>query len=243
MALIAYLDETGDHAMWPLDTTFPIFALAMFVCDTAAYIHTIVPAVYQFKFDYFGHEGVIIHSRDIRKAQGDFAFLTDPSKRPAFYERINRIMTDSDYTLLAAVIDKKAHLHRYGSYAYHPYDLALTFALERFVGLLEDVGQNEITIIAESRGQREDEDLRLRFGAVLGHGTQYVTAAQFAQIRFNLVFKPKQLNIIGTQLADLAAYPIARHILNPAQPNLSFDVLQPKLYKRRGQTLGLKIFP
>jgi hypothetical protein len=40
-----------------------------------SYINQIVPRVNQLKFDVFGHEGVILHSRDIRKAQGDLAFL------------------------------------------------------------------------------------------------------------------------------------------------------------------------
>lgn len=47
--------------------------------------------VNRLKFDYFGHECVIIHSRDICKTQKDFGFLTDALKRKEFYGRINEI--------------------------------------------------------------------------------------------------------------------------------------------------------
>ncbi len=65
MPYIVYLDETGDHSLEFIDKDFPVFALAMFICDTVYYNHTILPAVAQLKTDYFGHEGVILHSRDM----------------------------------------------------------------------------------------------------------------------------------------------------------------------------------
>jgi hypothetical protein len=33
MALIVYLDETGDHSLELIDKDFPIFALVMLICD------------------------------------------------------------------------------------------------------------------------------------------------------------------------------------------------------------------
>lgn len=84
MTRIVYLDETGDHSLEKEDKDFPVFALVMMVCDQDRYKDTFVPMVNRLKFDYFGHECVIIHSRDIRKAQNDFGFLTDPQKRQTF---------------------------------------------------------------------------------------------------------------------------------------------------------------
>jgi len=69
----------------------------MFVCEESTYNQKIVPAVNQFKMDYFGHESIIIHSRDIRKAQKDFGFLTNQKKREEFYVRLNQIMSDAEY--------------------------------------------------------------------------------------------------------------------------------------------------
>ena len=110
MPRIVYLDETGDHSLEREDKEFPVFALVMFVCDQEVYCKTLTPMVNQLKFDYFGHECVMIHSRDIRKAQNDFGFLTDPLKRQTFYEGINDIMSVPGYDLIASVIRKQDRL-------------------------------------------------------------------------------------------------------------------------------------
>ena len=242
MSLVVYLDEAGDHSLQLLDRDFPIFTLVMLICEQSTYLEKIIPMVCKLKMDYFGHEAVILHSRDIRKAQGDFGFLTDPFKRPPFYERINQIMS-MDFMLIASVIRKQAHKDRYGMWAENPYDLAFKFALERLLPLLEKMGQNEVDLVAEARGMREDNELRLSFLRVVNYGTEYNSAERFKKIQFNLHFKSKALNIIGTQMADLAAYPIARHVLDSRKPNPAYDVIKNRFYNGPGWVYGLKIFP
>ena len=95
---------------------FPVFVLCLLICETEQYADQIVPAFLRLKFEYFGHEAVILHSRDIRKAQ-------------------------------------------------------------------------------------------------------------------------------GIQMADLAGYPVARYVLNPARPSEAFNVIRAKFYKGPGWVQGLKIFP
>lgn len=243
MPLIVYLDETGDHSLELVDRDFPIFALVMLICDSGSYSQQIVPAFCHLKFRHFGHEAVIIHSRDIRKAQGDFGFLTDAAMRSQFYEQLNQIMRDCDYRLIASVIRKQVHKERYGLWAENPYDLALKFALERLLPLLEEAGQCEVHLIAEARGKREDNELRLSFLRTVNDGTEYVSAERFRRIQFRLDFKPKAMNIIGTQMADLAAYPIARHVLDPSKPNPAYDIIKGKFYVGPGWVRGLKVFP
>lgn len=240
---VVYLDETGDHSLEKEDKDFPVFALIMMVCDQEQYEDVLIPMVNRLKFDYFGHECVIIHSRDIRKGQGDFGFLTDPEKRQPFYERINEIMSVSGYDLIAAVIKKQEHKAKYGRHATNPYDLALTFAMERLLPLLENEGQTEVYLIAEARGKREDKDLRLAFLNIVTYGTDFISAERFKKITFHLRFKPKAMNVAGTQLADLAAYPIARHVIDPTRPMPAYEVVRKRFYKGPGWIYGLKIFP
>ncbi len=242
MSLLVFIDETGDHSLELVDKGFPLFALVMLICDRTHYAQKIVPSVNQLKTDYFGHEGVILHSRDIRKGQSDFGFLTDPQRRPPFYERINRIMSESEYMLIASVIRKQEHKEKYAQ-AVNPYDLALKFGMERLLPLLEDAGQREVHLLAEARGKREDSELKLAFYKIITEGTEYLPAERFKRIEFHLEFKPKTLNIIGTQMADLAAYPIARHVLDSKKANRAFEILEAKFYKGRGMIRGLKIFP
>ncbi|MBF0571706.1 MAG: DUF3800 domain-containing protein [Candidatus Omnitrophica bacterium] len=243
MPLLVYLDESGDHTLEAVDKDFPLFALAMFICDDVIYNQKIVPEVSRLKTDFFGHEAVILHSREIRKTLGDFRILTDAKKRQEFYTRINKIMGGFDYTLIASVIRKQEHKDRYGVEAKNPYDLALVFTLERLLPLLEEKGQKKVHILAESRGKREDDELMLCFLRTVSQGTDYIPAERFKRIEFRLRFVPKNMNIIGMQLADLAAYPIARHVLNPQSENLAYEVLKGKFYRGKGQVYGLKVFP
>lgn len=242
MPLVVYLDETGDHSLELIDKYFPVFGVVLLVCDIDVYIRRIIPTVCRFKFDYFGHEGVVLHSREIRRAQGEFGFLTNPSRRQPFYERINQIMS-LDYRLIGSFIRKQRHKDRYGDWAAHPYELALTFALERLLLLLESEEQSDIQIVAESRGKREDDELRLSFLQVINDGTDYVSSERFKQIRFHLDFRKKGSNLIGTQIADLAAYPIARYIIDKDKDNPAYEIVRKKFYKGSGLVQGLKIFP
>lgn len=243
MPVVAYLDETGDHSLELVDRDFPIFVLVMLICDVDKYTCQIVPAFYQLKIDLFGHEGIIFHSRDIRKAQGDFGFLTNPVQRQAFYDRLNALMASCDYTLIVTAIRKQRHKDLYGQKARNPYDLALKFALERLLPLLEGLGQTGLQLTAEARGKREDDELRLSFLEVVNYGTEYIPSERFRRIRFSLKFVPKARNIIGTQMADLAGYPIARHVLNPGKPNPAYEVIRGKFYQGPGWVRGLKVFP
>ena len=51
----------------------------------------------------------------------------------------------------------------------------------------------------------------------------------------------KQLN--GLQLADLAAYPIARYVNDKERTNPAFDIIKSKIYNKGTKLYGLKEFP
>lgn len=242
MATIVYLDETGDHSLEKDDKDFPLFVLTMVVCDDEEYIENIAPLVNRLKFDYFGHEGVILHSREIRKAQKDFSFLLNPNERQPFYERLNRIMAEADYRLIVTAIRKQDHRAKYGKNAENPYDLSLTFSMERLLHLLEIRGDRDVFVMAESRGRKEDADLENCFLRIISYGTDYCLADRFKRINLKLCFRAKQMNIIGMQMADLAGYPIARKILDPDKENPAFEIIKNKFYQS-GNVKGLKIFP
>lgn len=245
MALIVYLDETGDHSLELVDKDFPLFGVAMFICEQDDYIQKISPAVNKLKMDFTGHDAIVFHSRDIRRAQEDFLFLRDETKRNAFMQRLDEVMEQSPYLVIAAMIRKQQHKDKYGIKAENPYDLALLFGLERLLPLIESRGQKEVQIIAESRGKKEDDELTLSFLKVVNQGTYYHSAEQFKKIDFKLKFAPKNMGVVGTQLADLVAYPIARTVLEPKKPHPSYKIIQKKIYRgpKNVYGYGLKIFP
>ena len=96
---------------------------------------------------------------------------------------------------------------------------------------------SDIVVIAERRGQKEDRELHSAFQRIVTSGSEYVDGARFRSIRWTLRFLPKSMNIVGTQMADLAAYPIARYALDKAKPNPAYEIVRHKLCR------VLKIFP
>ena len=130
MGLVIYLDETGDHSLATIDRDFPVFVLTMFLVGAEEYVTRVIPLVNRLKFDYFGHEGIVLHSRDIRKAQNDFRFLQMADTRQPFYERLNEIMSTCNYQVISVAIRKDEHKKKYGPSSEDPYNLALKYAMD-----------------------------------------------------------------------------------------------------------------
>jgi hypothetical protein len=59
----------------------------------------------------------------------------------------------------------------------------------------------------------------------------------------SFTFRNKKENINGLPLTDLAAYPIARNIIEPNRANPAFDILEEKIYKYKGIIEGFRLYP
>jgi hypothetical protein len=149
-------------------------------------------------------------------------------------------MRDAPFHLIAIAIRKEAHKERYGSSSRNPYELALEFGMERLKAYVDELGQTRVTLIAEGRGKNEDDALRLAFLQLLQHGSVY---QRFDGIEFDLKFVAKKANVLGHQLADLCAYPIARRVIDPKKSSRAFDIVRSKILDRPGWRHGFKIFP
>jgi len=87
----------------------------------------------------------------------------------------------------------------------------------------------------------EDAKLELEFRRICD-GKNAVGKMPNLDIRF----MDKKHNSTGLQLADLVAHPIGKHVINQAQANRAYDVLESKFRRdAEGNILGygLKIFP
>lgn len=239
---VVYVDESGDHGLTSVDPNYPVFVLAFCIFRKEEYSSTVAQAVQRFKFDFYGHDMVVLHEREIRKAEGSFKFLVNEEIRGRFYLSLNALMASAPFTLIAAVIHKTKLLEEYSAPT-NPYDLALTFCLERLHLLLKH--QRELDalthIVVESRGKREDQELELAFRRICqGHN------ANRAVLPFEIVFAHKQCNSSGLQLADMVARPIGRRILSPTQDNRAFEILSKKFDRSKEGKLkgyGLEVFP
>jgi hypothetical protein len=250
---IIFVDESGDHSLEVVNPAYPLFVLAFCIVRKDDYADGLVPAIQKLKFATFGHDMTVLHSRDIRKEHGEFVILRNPAKRQTFLTGISQVIADAPFTLTVSAIDKPRHIAKYKT-PYNPYHLSLRFCLERAHDFLVAKGQaGRLThVVAESRGKVEDKDLELEFLRIVQENGHWNHG-------FKLLFAPKSCNSTGLQLADLAAYPVGRHVLKPEQPNRAFDIVENKLmtdgktgfdalrrpkHRRKGyEGIGLKVFP
>lgn len=247
MPYVLFMDESGDHNLESIDRSFPAFCLAGCIFEREHYKEVARPAVETLKQRFWGRTDVILHSSEIRKHRGAFSFLGNEAKRQEFYAAINELIATLDFTVIAVVILKQAHLDHYGDGARHPYHLSLEFIMERYSMLMNRKGKGvEGYMMAESRGLKEDTLLKGQFSNLKRFGTRY--QPNFGNIS-TFWMEKKTANIAGLQIADLIAYPIAAKILRSDLEQKAFDVVIGKLDKalasKGGGILGygLKIFP
>ena len=239
---IAFIDECGDHSWSHINPEFPLFVLSAVVAERGQYVHEIIPALARLKLHFWPHEGVNLHTRDIRKATAEFAFLQIPAHRQTFLAEISAMMTRLNFTLFITAIRKPEFIAARGRHGSDPYEVALTYTFERVLHFLEGHGETLLPVIAEARGKTEDTALASSFFRVLHAGTPNVSADRFRRLRCPMTFVRKHHNVAGTQLADLCGYPSARHILKPGQPNHAFEIVCHHVYLRDGES-GLQVLP
>ncbi len=239
---IVYLDESGDHSLDVIDRQYPIFVLSACVFRKADYSAVVVPSFLNLKFRFFGHDMVVLHSRDIRKAQGPFAILQNAHVRQDFLAAINTAIANAPFTLVTAIIDKR-RLTRQSDRLDNPYEIALTFCMEQVFNHLRSLQQHQTStpMVVECRGKKEDADLELSFRRTAQGGNVHGLP-----LPFDIVFADKKTNSTGLQLADLVSHPIGRQHLNPAQPNQAYSVVESKFQRSPSGSIdgwGRKVLP
>jgi hypothetical protein len=155
-----------------------------------------------------------LHRKDLINRRGPFWHLRDAESERRFNEGFLRFLAEQEHRLITVVIDKMAHIERYGDAAYHPYHYCLVVLLERYCGFLNRFNAQG-DVLAESRGRKEDQQLKAAYQRLYDSGT-LVRDAQFFQrvlTSAEIKLKPKSANIAGLQVADLLAYPCKQEIL------------------------------
>lgn len=238
---IVYVDESGDHSLESIDPTYPIFVLAFCIFNKQDYIEKVSPAIKKFKFDQFGHDMVLLHESDIRKARNEFVILVNQERRHIFMRSISQLTTESPFAIISVVIKKERLKNKYVDPS-NPYHLALAYGLERIYNFLKERQQIEkrTHIVFECRGRKEDKDLELEFRRVCNG------ANRCGILPYDIVLSDKKSNSCGLQLADLIARPIGRYVLDPKQENRAYSIIEKKIHsdkKGKKEGWGIKCFP
>ena len=240
-----YIDECGDQNLETFSPTFPVFTLCGILIrdDRIAYVEE---QVRNLKQRFWGDRQIILHSRDIRKCQNGFEALFDLDVKRQFYEAVNRLLGQKDiYVIVSCSILKEPYIRQFGKLN-DVYGLSLSFVLERAIFCIDNQcpeGNGSIAAIVERRGKREDRNLQNYYQQLLEKGTYWVTTERMKDRMECLDFKWKTDDVAGLQMADLIAYPLTRHVLNPEGVNPAYDVLKENIFKEDGKLMGLKIFP
>lgn len=238
---IIFVDESGDHGLASIDPNYPMFVLAFCIFEKRTYAEEIAPAILKLKFKHFGHDQIILHEHDIRKAKGPFRLLQNKSFRQPFLNDLNLLIQQSNFLLVASAIKKDKFRRQYPN-PINPYHIAMGFGLECIFLHLRELGcrTGKTFFLFESRGKKEDNDLELEFRRVCDHN------ATGSQLPFGIILADKKCNSAGLQLADLIARPIGRKLLKPEQQNRAYEIIKTKFRRDSNGKIedwGLKLFP
>jgi hypothetical protein len=239
---IIFVDESGDHGLKNIDPAYPVFVLCFCIFNKQDYSTIATPALNNFKFKYFGHPEIILHSHDIRKQKRPFEVLTNKEIRIPFLNELTGLIKDIPFTLITTAILKEKLRERYQT-PENPYEIALQFCMERAFYFLQNHQQHEALtdVIIERRGADEDRSLELVFRRVCD-GANY----KGQHLNLSPFFVDKKSNSVGLQIADLCAYPVGKKIIRPQQENVAYQILEPKFYKNKWgkkEGWGFKTFP
>lgn len=240
-----YIDECGDQNIETFSPTFPIFTLCGILVrnDLVPQLEAQICALKQ---EFWGNRQIILHSRDIRKCQNGFEILFDLDVKRRFYEAVNSLLGQRGmYVIISCSILKEQYIRQFGRFN-DVYGQSLSFLLERAIFCVDNQSTNragKISAIVERRGKREDKNLQNYHHQLLEKGTYWITPERMKNRMMGLDFKWKAEDVPGLQIADLIAYPITRHVLNPQEVSLAFDILEPNIFRENGELKGLKTYP
>lgn len=221
------------------------FVLAFCIFHKRHYSEAIVPALEKFKFNYFGHDQVVLHENEIRKEKGSFNIFRGKDEKNKFLNELTEIIEFSNFILVSSIIDKRSIS---GETPSNPYHIALGLCMEKSFEFLREKNQHEklTHVVVECRGKKEDTELELEFRRICDGNNR-----MGIPLPYEIIFSDKKVMSSGLQLADLVARPIGLSLLRPDQENRSFEVLKKKFYCDGGREnvgknykgLGLILYP
>ena len=246
MKYYLFLDECGDQNLSNFNPDFPLFTLCGVIVSEAVYTQIQIQ-VKALKHQHWPGKKIILHSRDIRKCQKGFEVLFDLEIKKQFYESVNSILSENDYTIVCCSVLKEPYIRRYGKLS-DVYAISLSFIIERTVFLLDAIQKKvatplEMLVIAEQRGKKEDNGLLDYYNELMNKGTYFVNKKRLKSYFKSFEFRKKQDDITGLQIADLVAYPVTRYVIDPKAANPAFEIVKNKIYTQGGKMHGLKIHP
>ena len=175
----------------------------------------------------FSNTDIILHTADISRNKNGFEKLKDKKFRNIFFDKLNILMSELEYKVIACVIQKNEHIKKYSLSAIDPYILSLNILVEQFYLDLKH-NKTKGCIFAEKRDHILDNELQLSWLFLKIKGTKNIKGSDIDDCIEDLHLESKKLNTNAIQLADLIVSPIGRYVLGK-QIKKDFEIIKEKL--------------
>lgn len=239
--LIAFIDESGDFELRKIDPHYPVCAQCALTCTVDQYLAHAVPDMMSLKYHFFGNESVVMHGAKIRRRSPPFDILRDPETLAQFIEAVAWTIEHMEGCLVIAAVHKERLVGQYID-PINPLFLSLQFLLERLYmhWARRLFGGRRLLCVFEKRGTKEDLETERYFDAICD-GDNWGSR----KFPFDIDFRAKTDNVIGHQIADLAAYSACRFVQTGDEGARPWQAVKARLRTVDGryEQHGLKVFP
>lgn len=243
-----FLDECGSHDLLARDP-YPVFALSAVIVPESDYSNLDVRWK-GWKAQVLGDQKADVHEPTVRNRLGPFGGADGPRATA----ELARELGELPFAGIVCAVHRAEYVKDFGagpldeSLPAHGYLMVLDFLLERVVLALDSVfGGARASVTVESRGPKEDALLQYEFARLHLDGTSYIAPGWFRQqLAPGLLFKGKDDNITGLQLADLIARPVADKVADPVSTPPRWPEARSKLclgQETKHSIIGLKVLP
>ncbi len=212
-----YLDEVGTDDLTSLESDnhryMSLTGVVIHLEHVDAYLNPTIRNIKNSVFDVDPDEVVHLHRSDIVRRKRVFGQLNENHKRTLFNEMIFDLMSVAQYRVITAVIDKLEMTNQLHWENRHPYHYLLEILVEKYVQLLERLGDTG-DIMPEARRGKKDKALQDEYLRFWSNGTRFRTS-DLVQQRLkakSLKFRTKSDNVAGLQLCDLLAHASHFHV-------------------------------
>lgn len=206
-----FIDESGDHTYKSVqDLSRRYLGLTGVLIRKSRYDPAIPAALESLKqrfFDYDPDMPPILTRKYIIKRRGLFRVLLDPATNTSWEDALIEFYRDTlQAQIFTVVIDKHEHQQRYPADTWNPYTYSLAVLLRRIRGFLRIAGSTA-DVMPEARGEREDNQLLAAYIDLRANGSYWGSGDQYREVYplDRLLFRRKDQNVAGLQIADLIA--------------------------------------
>lgn len=224
-----FIDESGDHGVEHIEPNYPIFILCGILIASKEY-KIIEQNIKEFKIKYFNTDKVVLHLKNINRQDGTFKILSDQTIKKTFYEDLYLLLKRLKIKIFASCILKEKFSESFSNNISNLYPFTFGAMLEQVILYLIKNKNDKIHVFIESRSKKLDERLLDYYNNIFKNRSGlYSKHLEINNKISDINFKAKHNNIIGLQIADIIAYPIAKHVINKDAPSPLYDCIKEKI--------------